>query len=272
MRSITRLVGCSINTVAKLLVEAGKFSAKFHDERVRNLTSKNVQCDEIWSFTYAKQKNVQLALEAPVGAGDTWTWTALDADSKLLISYLVGSRDADCAGAFMQDVASRLQNRIQLTTDGHHAYLDAVEDAFGTEIDYAQLVKVYGPAHTVDKSGFRHVVCTGARKRIVEGDPYEWDVNTAFVERQNLTMRMHMRRFTRMTNAFSKKFENHCHMVRIYTWWYNFIRIHKSLKVSPAMEAGITDRLWEWGDFIELMDEEAPKPGRPATYRKKRCL
>lgn len=269
MRSISRVCDVSINTVSKLLVDAGKACAAFHDEQVRNVKAKRVQCDEIWSFTYAKQKNVRTAKGAPAEAGDTWTWTALDADSKLIVSWLVGGRDSEYAMEFMDDVAKRLADRVQLTTDGHRAYLEAVEGAFGADVDYAQLVKLYGAAPESFKGRYSPAECIGARKTPVEGKPDLAHVSTSYVERQNLTMRMHMRRFTRLTNAFSKKFENHMHMVAIYTVWYNFVRVHKSLRMSPAMAAGVSDKLWSMEEMAEMIDATLPKPGRPKHYQKR---
>ena len=268
MRATARLADVSFNTVAKLLIDAGKVCADLHDEHVQSVTASKVQCDEIWSFTYAKQKNVARAKAAPQGAGDTWTWTALDADTKLIVSYLVGGRDAEYANAFMDDVASRLANRVQMTTDGHKVYLEAVESAFGVDVDYAQLIKMYGNALETFKGRYSLADCTGIVKRPITGQPKNKDISTSFVERQNLTMRMHMRRFTRLTNGFSKKVENHMHMVALYTMFYNFCRIHKTLRVTPAMEAGLTDRVWEIEDILAIIDERAPKPGRPKTYKK----
>jgi IS1 family transposase len=270
MRSISRVADVSINTVSKLLIDAGKACDAFHDEMVRDVSAKRIQCDEIWSFTYAKAKNVPTAKAAPEGAGDTWTWTALDSDSKLIVSYLVGGRDSEYAMAFMDDLRSRLATRVQLTTDGLKAYLEAVEGAFGGDIDYAMLIKLYGePASRTDQRRYSPAECTGARRERIEGDPDMSKVCTSHVERHNLSMRMHMRRFTRLTNAFSKKFENRCHMVALYTVFYNFCRIHKSLKVTPAMAAGVTDRLWSMEEIVALIDARAPKPGRPATYKKR---
>ena len=217
MRSISRMTDVSINTVTKLLIDAGNACAAYHDETVRNVRAKRVQCDEIWSFTYVKQKNVAKAKAAPEEAGDTWTWTALDADSKLIVSYLIGGRDAGYAHDFMQDVADRLANRVQLTTDGHKAYLDAVEGAIGADVDYAQLIKLYGTAPESAKGRYSPAECTGIRKFRAEGSPDDRHVSTSYVERQNLSMRMHMRRFTRLTNGFSKKVLNHTHMVALYT-------------------------------------------------------
>jgi IS1 family transposase len=253
IRAITRLTGASKNTVAKLLVDAGKACSAYHDQHVRDVKTARVQVDEIWSFTYAKQKNVADAKAAPANAGDTWTWTALDADSKMILSYLVGGRDAEYAMWFMDDLASRLANRVQLTSDGHRTYLEAVEGAFGCDVDYAQLVKLYG-----------------TRKRRVEGNPDERHVSTSYVERQNLTMRMHMRRFTRLTNAFSKKVENHAYAVALHMMYYNFVRIHKTLRITPAMEAGVADRLWEIGDLVKLVENvESEKPRKRGPYKMK---
>lgn len=268
MRSIARTADVSINTVSKLLVDAGTACAAFHDEHVRGVKAQRVQCDEIWSFTYAKQKNVAAAKAAPEEAGDTWTWTALDAETKLIVSWLVGGRDAEYASAFMNDLASRLANRVQLTTDGHRAYLDAVEGAFGIDVDYAQLVKLYGEAPEAQKR-YSPAECVGTRKEAIVGRPDKKHVSTSYVERQNLTMRMHMRRFTRLTNGFSKKFENHMHMVALYTVWYNFVRIHKTLKVTPAMAAGLSPILWSMEDVASLIDAAAPKPGKRGPYKKR---
>ena len=270
MRAVSRMAGVSINTVSKLLIDAGKACAAFHDENVRDVTTARVQCDEIWSFTYAKQKNVEKAKNAPEEAGDTWTWTALDSDSKLIVSWLMGGRDGEYALAFMDDLRQRLANRVQLTTDGHKAYLEAVEESFGADIDYAMLVKMYGePADKGPERKYSPSVCTGAKKETIQGSPDEKHVSTSYAERQNLTMRMRMRRFTRLTNAFSKKFDNHMHMVALYTVWYNFVRIHKTLKVTPAMAAGLTDRLWSMEDVVELIEAAAPKPGKRGPYKKR---
>jgi IS1 family transposase len=267
IRAITRLTGASKNTVAKLLVNAGKACAAFHDANVRNVKASRVQVDEIWSFTYAKQKNVAAAKAAPEEAGDTWTWTALDADSKMIVSYLVGGRDAEYAMWFMDDLAARLANRVQLTSDGHRAYLEAVEGAFGADVDFAQLIKMYGP--TVGAPGrYSPGECTGAKKVRVTGSPNPADVSTSYVERQNLTMRMHMRRFTRLTNAFSKKVENHAHAVALHMMYYNFVRIHKTLRVTPAMAAGVTDRLWEIGDIAKLVEDAEAAPAKRGPYKK----
>ncbi len=267
MRAISRIADVSINTVTKLLEDAGEACAKHHDETVRNVRSKRVQCDEIWSFNYAKAKNVATAKAAPEDAGDLWTWTALDADSKLIVSYLVGGRDAGYAHEFMQDVAARLAGRVQLTTDGHKAYLDAVEGAFGIDVDYAQLIKIYGASPESMKGRYSPADCTGIRKERVTGSPEKAHVSTSYVERQNLTMRMHMRRFTRLTNGFSKKAENHGHMVALYTTWYNFVRQHKTLRCSPAMAAGLSTTLWSMEDVVALIDAQAEPVKKREGYK-----
>ena len=267
MRSVSRVCDVSINTVAKVLVDAGKVCMAFHDEQVRGVKAKRVQVDEIWSFTAAKQKNVA-GMKKPIdGAGDTWTWTTIDADTKLIAAWFVGGRDAECANAFIGDLASRLANRVQLTSDGHAPYLQAVEGAFGADVDYAQLVKIYGSSTDGQKrySPADFVTC---RQVGITGKPDPKHISTSYVERSNLTLRMHNRRFTRLTNAFSKKFESHVHMVALYTVFYNFTRIHKTLRVTPAMAAGLTDRVWGMEDVIALMDVAAPKPGRPKSYKK----
>jgi IS1 family transposase len=268
MRSVSRLTDTSINTVSKLLVDAGRFCAGFHDAKVRGVKAKRVQVDEAWAFCYAKDKNVATAKAAPDGAGDVWTWTAIEADTKLLISHFVGGRDGECAAWFMNDVADRVVTRIQLTSDGHKAYLEAVEGAFGADIDYAMLIKLYGNALESFKGRYSPAECTGIKKTKIEGKPDEKHISTSYVERSNLTMRMANRRFTRLTNAFSKKFENHAHMVAIYAVWYNFLRIHKTLRTSPAMAAGICDTLMSWEQIVEAMDADAPKPGKRGPYKK----
>jgi IS1 family transposase len=269
MRSVSRLADVSINTVAKLLIDAGKFSAAFHDDKVVGVQASRIQCDEIWSFTAAKQKNVPNMKNPIEGAGDTWTWTGIDADSKLIVSWLVGGRDGEYAMAFMDDLRSRLANRVQLTTDGHKAYLQAVEGAFGDDVDYAILHKVYGNTPESAKGKYSPAECIGTQKHRITGEPDIKHVSTSFIERSNLTMRMHNRRFTRLTNAFSKKFESHVHMVAIWTVWYNWVRIHKSLRVTPAMQANLTDTVWSWETIVAKMDEVAPKAGRPKIYKKR---
>lgn len=269
MRSVSRVANVSINTVTKLLVDAGEACAEYHDKTVRDVNAQRIQCDEIWSFTYAKQKNVKTAKAAPEDAGDVWTWTALDADSKMIVSYLVGGRDGQYAMAFMDDVAKRLANRVQMTTDGHKAYLEAVEGAFGCDVDYAQLVKLYGDAPEAAKGRYSPAECTGIRKTKIEGEPDIKHVSTSYVERMNLNIRMGNRRFTRLTNAFSKKVENHLHMLSLYFVHYNFCRMHKSLRMSPAMAAGVSDTLRDMEWIVGLIDAHAPAPKRPKTYKKK---
>ena len=257
MRSIERIVGCSINTVDKLLRDAGEAALAYHDQAVRGVKSQRIQCDEIWSFVHAKQKNAPASSRrGDPTIGDCWTWTAIDADSKLLVSYMVGGRDAEFALMLMDDLRGRLANRVQLTTDGHRAYLQAVEEAFGADVDYGMLVKLYGP----ETSGQGHErkyspsECVGARKDTITGNPDPKHVSTSYTERANLTMRMSMRRFTRLTNA-----ENHAHMVALYALWYNFVRIHKTLRTSPAMAAGIEKRLWSMEDVVALVDARSEK-------------
>ena len=268
MRSISRVVDVSINTVSALLVDAGKACAEHHDRTVRGVKSKRIQADEIWSFCYAKEKNVATAKAAPDDAGDVWTWTALDADSKLIVSYLIGGRDAGYANEFMQDVASRMASRVQLTTDGHKPYLEAVEGAFGADIDYAMLIKHYGePTGALGR--YSPGECTGIDLRRIEGRPELAHVSTSYAERQNLTMRMSMRRFTRLTNAFSKKAVNHAYMVAIYATWYNFVRQHKTLRCSPAMAAGLSSTLWSMSDVVALIDARAESPKARGPYKAK---
>jgi IS1 family transposase len=255
MRSISRVCDVSINTVTKLLVDAGNACAAYHDQHVRRVKAKRVQCDEIWSFCYAKSKNVRDA-KAPVeGAGDVWTWTGIDPDSKLMISWVVGSRDAYCAKSLMDDLAARLANKVQLTTDGHNAYLEAVEEAFGSEVDYAMLIKLYGASPESAVGRYSPADVIGIRKQAIEGLPDFDHISTSHVERHNLTMRMQMRRFTRLTNAFSKKLENHYHALSLYFVFYNFVRIHKTHRMTPAMAAGVTDKLWAMDDIARLVDE-----------------
>lgn len=268
MRSVSRLCDVSINTVSKLLVDAGRFCAGFHDAKVAGVKARRVQCDEIWSFVGAKAKNVAI-MKAPMeGAGDVWTWTAIDADTKLIVSHMVGGRDGEYALAFMDDLRSRLANRVQLSTDGHKAYLEAVEGAFGGDVDYAMIQKIYGTAPDSAKGRYSPAECIGIKKERIEGSPDPAHVSTSFAERQNLTMRMSMRRFTRLTNGFSKKFDNHAHMVAIYAVHYNWLRIHKSLRVTPAMAAGLTDKLMIWADISAMMDAEA-QPKKRGPYKKR---
>ena len=256
LRTASRLSGCSINTVTKLLVDVGTACQKYHEEHVRNLKSKRVECDEIWSFCYAKQQNVPESMQGQFGVGDVWTWTALDSNSKLIISYFIGLRNAEYANIFMQDVASRLSNRVQLTTDGLKAYLEAVEGAFGADVDFAQLVKIYGQSPEDKDHRYSPAKCNGTKKDKVMGMPNPKYISTSYVERQNLTMRMLMRRFTRLTNAFSKKIENHEHAIALHFMYYNFVRIHKTLRVTPAQAACITMKLWDVEDLVRLTEEK----------------
>jgi len=236
-----RMFGVGKHTVLRLLEGLGCACAAYHDAHVRGIRSRRIQCDEIWAFVYGKDKNLTLE-QVQAGAGSVWTWTALDADSKLIVSYMLGDRGASTAQAFMKDVASRISNRIQLTTDGHRVYAAAVEDAFGSEIDYAMLVKIYG-ASSDTESRYSPATCIGCRTGVLAGKPDPQHISTSFVERSNLSMRMGMRRYTRLTNGFSKKFENHAHQVALYFFHYNFCRVHSTLRVTPAMEAGLTDHV-----------------------------
>ncbi len=251
LRSCSRIVDVSINTVTKLLVDVGRACHKFHDEKVIGVASQRVQCDEIWSFVYAKQKNVPDGKEGE--AGDVWTWTAIDADSKLIVSWLAGDRSADTANVFMKDVASRLKNRVQLTSDGYKPYLEAVEGAFDF-IDFATLTKIYGKDYGHADKTYSPAICLGCEKTVVRGNPNPKFISTSYVERQNLTMRMHMRRFTRLTNAFSKKVENHCYAIALHFVYYNFVKIHKSLRVPLAMQAGLINRPMSIEDIVKLTD------------------
>jgi IS1 family transposase len=254
IRAITRLTGASKNTVIKLVVDAGRAASWYQDRVFRNLTCKRLQVDEIWNFVYAKQKNVAAAKAAPADAGDVWTWTAIDPDTKLMPSWYVGGRDSDCAIIFMDDLAARLANRVQLTSDANKAYLEAVEGAFGADVDYAQLVKLYGPTSESAKGRCSPAECIGARKEVIEGSPDPKHISTSFAKRSNLTIRMHTRRFTRLTNAFSKKVENHAHAVALHMLFYNFVRIHRTLRTTPAMAAGVTKRLWEMKGVVEMLE------------------
>ena len=256
LRATSIIADVSINTVTKLLVDTGKACQKFHDDKVVGIKSKRVQCDEIWSFVYAKEKNTPLEAKEK-GAGDVWTWVGIDADTKLVVSWLVGNRDADSANDFMGDAAKRLINRVQLTTDGFKPYLEAVTDSFGSQIDFAQLVKLYGNAtgENKDERKYSPAECTGAKKNVVSGNPDPEHISTSYFERQNLTMRMPMRRFTRLTNALSKKIENHCHAIALHFVNYNFVKIHKTLRVPPAMEAGLIKRLMTIEDIVKLTEK-----------------
>src|SRR3990172_4567097 len=253
MRATTRLIGCSINTVTKLLVDLGTACAIYQNEVLRNLPCKRIQVDEIWAFCHTKKKNLPREMQGIWGRGDVWTLTAIDADTKLVPSWLVGARDADCAKMFIDDLAGRLRNRVQLTSDGLKLYLQAVEDSFGGKIDYAMLVKTYGPAYgNQQERRYSAGECCGSIKGTVCGNPQEGHISTSFVERQNLSLRMGNRRFTRLTNGFSKKVDNHGHALAIYYMHYNFGRIHKSLRVTPAMEAKVSDHVWSLEEIAKL--------------------
>jgi IS1 family transposase len=269
VRSVTRILGVGKNTVLRLMIDAGKACAAYHDENVRNLKAKRIQVDEIWSFVYAKQKNVSQAKAAPNNAGDAWTWTGIDADSKLIVSYFVGGRDGECAAWFIDGLAARLANRVQLTSDGHKAYLEAVEGAFGADVDYAQLIKVYGASADGSKGRYSPAECVGIIHSHVEGKPDPKHISTSFVERSNLTQRMHNRRFTRLTNGFSKKFENHAFSVALFAMYYNFVKVHSTLRMSPAMAAGVSKTLWEIGDIVKLVEAAEAKPAKRGTYKKR---
>jgi IS1 family transposase len=252
LRATSRLADVSINTVTKLLVDVGSAAADYQDRTLRNLRCKRIQCDEIWAFVYAKEKNVPANKRGKFGYGDVWTWTAIDADTKLVPSFMVGNRDARSARMFVDDLASRLASRVQLTTDGLKVYLEAVEGAFGGDVDYSVLIKTYESSQ--EETRYSPAVCTSCERKQISGRTDPQHVSTSFVERQNLTMRMGMRRFTRLTNAFSKKVENHAYQVALHFMHYNFCRIHKTLRVTPAMEAGIADHVWTIRELIEVTD------------------
>lgn len=253
IRAVTRLTGVSKTTVTKLLVDAGSAAAWYQDRVFQNLESRRIQVDEIWGFVGAKAKNAKPELKATGQAGDIWVWVATDADTKLVPSWMVGGRDAEWAMAFIDDLASRLSHRVQITSDGHNAYLDAIDTAFGGEVDYAMLVKVYGQSPEAEKR-YSPAECIGARKEIIQGDPDWAHVSTSYSERNNLNIRMHSRRMTRLTNAFSKKVANHAHAMALHFLYYNFVRVHKTLRTSPAMAAGVTKRLWEMDDVVEMLE------------------
>jgi IS1 family transposase len=254
VRAIVRLTGVSKTTILKLLEDCGEAFSEYQDTAFRNLTCTKLQVDEIWAFNHCKQRNVATAKRAPAQAGDLWTWTAIDADTKLIPAWLVSSRDGDAAKVFISDLAGRLANRVQLTTDGHKPYLEAVEEAFGADIDYAMLIKIYGEGPT-SPGRYSPGVCVGAEKRRIEGRPDADHISTSYAERANLTIRMHDRRFTRLTNAFSKKAENHAHSVALNFMYYNFVRIHTTLRCTPAMAAGVTAKLWEMSDMVKVLED-----------------
>jgi IS1 family transposase len=269
IRAVTRLTGASKNTVTKLLNDAGAALGAYQDKVLRNLSCERVQVDEIWSFCYAKEKNVADAKAAPEDAGDVWTWTAIDADTKLVFGVMIGDRDDEVARMFIEDVASRIDSdRVQISSDGHAVYRRALKRAFGDCVDYGQIVKRYG---TVKGGSGRYSppAITSVTTRPVLGNPDPAHISTSYVERQNLTMRMHMRRFTRLTNAFSKKVENHVNAISLHFAYYNFVRIHKTLKMSPAMAAGVTDKLWDMADLVAIVEAADAKPGKRGPYKVK---
>jgi len=269
IRSITRILDVTKGAVTKLLVEVGRACMDFHNEKVVNLKCLTVQADEIWSFINCKDKNATPE-QKEAGMGDAWTWVGIDADTKLVVSWYVGNRSAESACEFMNDMASRLTNRVQLTTDGHHAYLEAVTDAFGSQIDFAQLVKIYGSSSDSNSPTERKYSPSKLKsitKNVISGNPDETLVSTSYVERQNLTMRMHMRRFTRLTNGFSKKLENHMHAIALHFVYYNFVKLHKSLRITPAMAAGVTKRFMTIEDIANLIPVEPPK--KRGRYKKR---
>lgn len=254
IRATVRMTGVAKNTIVKLLADIGTACAAYHDHHVRNIACERVQADEIWSFCYAKNPNVPADKRDQFGYGDVWTWTALDADSKLIVSYMIGTRDLGTGTEFMRDVRSRLANRVQLTTDGHRPYFLAVPDAFGDDVDFARLIKIYGKPEGFKSRKDVPDTCIGCTKDPQIGNPDPKHISTSFVERQNLSMRMGMRRFTRCTNAFSKKLENHCHAVALHFMHYNFCRVHQTLRVTPAMEAGLSDHVWGLEEVVALLD------------------
>jgi IS1 family transposase len=267
VRATVRMTGVALNTIAKLLADIGRACDDYHDAKVRNLKVRRLQCDEIWSFIGAKAKNTRIEKKAKFGWGDIWTWVGIDADTKLVVSYMVGNRDGGWAEDLMSDCASRIRNRVQITTDGFKVYLQAVENAFGADIDYAMLQKIYGAVND-GEARYSPAKCIGCDMKVVSGDPDPKHVSTSFVERQNLTMRMHMRRFTRLTNAFSKKLSNHRHSVALHYMFYNYCRVHQTLKVTPAMEAGLDDHIWSLEELCALM----PKPVVKASKIEKAVL
>ncbi len=268
LRATSRIADVSYNTVCKLFADAGRVCGEYQDETLRNLPCKRLQLDEIWSFIYAKQKNVASAKSAPQDAGDAWTWVAIDADTKLVPSWRVGDRSTETAIDFVSDLASRLRNRVQITTDGHKPYIEAIEGAFGGDVDYAMLVKVYGEAPESQRR-YSPAICTGAFGKRIEGRPDARHVSTSFAERQNLTMRMSIRRFTRLTNAFSKKLENHALSVALHYFNYNFCRIHKTLRVTPAMAAGVADRVMDMSDLAALIAAQEAPAAKRGPYKKR---
>jgi IS1 family transposase len=267
IRSTSRMTGIARNTITKLLVDLGTACMKFHDQHVRNVRVRRLQCDEIWAYIGAKAKNVS-AEKKEIGWGDVWTWVGIDADTKLVVSYLVGGRGVDWAMDFMEDCKSRIQGRVQIATDGHKAYLTAVEESFGADADYAQLQKLYGSS-LENETRYSPATCIGCEMEVVSGDPDPKHVSTSYVERQNLTMRMHMRRFTRLTNAFSKKLDNHAYAVALHFMYCNYVRIHQTLRVTPAMESHLSDHVWSIEELLQMADSYMPKPAKRGPYKER---
>lgn len=254
IRATSRITGRSKNTITKLLVDAGRACLEYQDRVLVNLACKRIQCDEVWSFCYAKQINVPIEKQGQFGYGDVWTWVAMCADTKLVPTWAIGKRDSEAAKAFIYDLASRLVNRVQLTTDGYRLYAEPIEDAFGGDIDYAMLIKLYGGSEdNKTQKRYSPAVCTGTKTKKIAGNPDPEHISTSYIERQNLSLRMSNRRFTRLTNAFSKKIDNLMHSISLYYMYYNFCRIHTSLRVTPAMEAGITDHVWDLEEIAALI-------------------
>jgi IS1 family transposase len=268
LRATARIADVSYNTVCKLFADAGRVCADYQDKVLRDLPCKRLQLDEIWSFVYAKQKNVATAKRQDRAWGDVWTWVAIDADTKLVPSWRVGDRSSEVAVDFVSDLAKRLRNRVQITTDGHKPYIEAIEGAFGGDVDYAMLVKIYGDAPEGPRR-YSPAICTGTHKHRIEGNPDSRHVSTSFAERQNLTMRMSIRRFTRLTNAFSKKLENHALSVALHYFNYNFCRIHKTLRVTPAMAAGVVDRVMDMNDLATMIAAQEAPVAKRGPYKKK---
>jgi IS1 family transposase len=264
LRSVSRMTGIARNTITKLLVDLGEACMQYHDSHVRNVRVRRLQCDEIWAYVGAKQKNASPA-KKEIGWGDVWTWVGLDADTKLVVSYLVGGRGAVWANDFMEDCASRIKGRVQVTKDGHKAYLEAVEGAFDMEVDFATLTKIYGASEETEKR-YSPAKCIGCESKVVMGDPDPKHISTSYVERQNLTMRMGIRRFTRLTDAFSKKLDNHAYAVALHFMYCNFVRIHQTLRVTPAMEAGLSDHAWTIQELVAILPEA--EAGKRGPYKK----
>ena len=268
IRSTERITGVTRNAIGRLLLDMGEVCRNFQDRTLRNLTCKRLQLDEVWSFCYAKEKNVPADRKGEFGYGDVWTWTAIDADTKLIPSWLIGRRDAICAAEFVQDVAERLSNRVQITTDGHKPYLMAIEDAFGSDVDYAMLQKIYGRSPLEDEKRYSPAQCIGIKMDMVKGDPELDHISTSYVERHNLTIRMQSRRFTRLTNGFSKSILHHAASFALFIMYYNFCRVHQTLRVTPAMEAGVSDHAWTIEEVVSLL-EATEVPQKRGPYKKR---